>query len=279
MKEAPRPTMPLRILFAFLVRDIKVAASYRLQVFVQLASVLTLSLTFFFLAIMMSGVEADIPALRRYGGGYFGFALIGLAFSSYLDATLRSFSTALRQAQLTGTFQAMLATSAPLALVVAGSGLYTLCFTTLRVAMFLAIGVGLFELPLEQAHWGAALVVLLLTVLVTLVLGIFAAGFVVRFKQGDPITAAIAGLSWLLSGVVYPREIFPEAVQNVAYFLPMTHILEGMRLALLKGAPVEALMDSLRFLFVFLLIALPVSIAWFAHCVAGAKRAGALGHY
>ena len=109
----------VRCLWAFFVRDLRLAASYRLQLLVQFASVVSLSFTFFFLSRMLGHFEGQIDSLKPYGGSYFGFALIGLAFSSYLDGALRSFSMALRQAQLTGTFSAMLAARAPLAAVVA----------------------------------------------------------------------------------------------------------------------------------------------------------------
>lgn len=269
----------MRILWAFFVRDLKLAASYRLQLFVQVAGVLSLSFTFFFLGLMVAGVEGQIPSLQRYGGGYFGFALIGLAFSTYLDAALRSFAQALRQAQLTGTLEAMLATRARLGWIVAGSALYTLFFTTLRVIGFLVVGVVVFRLPLDGARWGTALVVLALTVSTTLVLGIVAAGFVVRFQQGDPITAGIAGLSWLLSGVVYPKEVLPPEVQSLAYLLPMTHSLEAMRLALLGGAGPDAVGGALLYLGAFTALGLPLALLWFRAMVRGAKRAGALGRY
>lgn len=268
----------LRILLAFFVRDLRVAASYRLQLFVQLSGVLTLSFTFFFLALMMRDVEASISGLAPYGGGYFGFALVGVAVSTYLDAALRSFSTTLRQAQMTGTLQAMLATGAPLASLVAGSALYPLFFTTVRVAVFFGFG-ALLGLPLAAARWGPAMLVLGLTVSVTLVLGVFAAGFVVRFKQGDPLTAGLAGLSWMFSGVVYPKEIFPEPIQAAALLLPMTHSLDGMRRALLAGASISDLQGSLTYLSVFTAVGLPLALVWFRWCVDGAKRTGSLAHY
>lgn len=268
-----------RVLWAFLLRDLRIAASYRLEFLVHAAGVLTLTFTFFFVALMLESVESQIPALRKYGGSYFGFALVGLAFSSYLDVALRAFSRALRNAQLTGTFQAMLATRAPLWTVVAGSGLYSLGWTSFRVGLFFLLGSFVFRLPLEGARWTAALAVLVLTVAATLVLGLFAAGFVVRFKQGDPVTAGIAGLSWLFSGVVYPREILPDEVQNFAYALPMTHSLEAMRLALLSGVPLEGLSGSLMYLAAFFGLGFPLAWLWFARCVRAAKRGGSLAHY
>src|SRR5688572_5784537 len=112
--------MKLLLLFwEFLRRDVKIAMSYRLQFFFNIASVLSLCFTFFFLALMMERVE--IASLQKYGGKYFGFVLVGIAFSTYLDAALRSFSTVIRTAQMTGTLEAMLTARTKIGPLIAGS--------------------------------------------------------------------------------------------------------------------------------------------------------------
>ncbi|MEQ9497947.1 MAG: ABC transporter permease [Deltaproteobacteria bacterium] len=269
----------LRLLWAFVVRDAKIAFSYRLQFFFQSASVLSLSITFFFLSLMMKGVEGGIVALDRYGGGYFGFVLVGIAFSTYLDAALRTFSASVRQAQITGTLEAMLTTSSPIGAMVFGSALYTLLFTTARVGLFLFLGVFMFGLRLHGEAWLGAVTVVALTVTATFALGIFAAGFIVLFKQGDPVSAAVNGLSWLLSGVLYPKEILPAWVQDVADLLPMTHTLEAVRLAILTGAPLADLMGAVTYLGGFSAVGIPVSLLWFAWAVKRARVAGSLASY
>jgi ABC-2 type transport system permease protein len=269
----------LRILWRFVVRDAKMAASYRLQFFFQIAGVFSVSVTFYFLAWMMRRVEGNIATLTKYGGTYFGFVIIGAAMSTYLDSSLRTFATAIRTAQITGTLEAMLTTRARIGSIIAGSGLYTLAFTTLRTLLYFVFAGTLFELPLHLDTWPEATLVMALTVLSTLALGIFAAGFIVWFKQGDPITTAISGLSWLLSGILYPKEILPLWVQRVADFLPMTHTLESMRLALLVGARIDSLERSILYLTFFSLIGIPLAILWFKFSVGRAKVAGSLARY
>ncbi len=269
----------LRLMLAFVRRDLKIAFSYRLQFFLQGASVFSLLITFFFLSIMMSRVQAHIVSLDKYGGQYFGFVLVGLAFSTFLDGTLRTFAFTIRQAQMTGTMEAMLATRARIGWVVAGSALYTLMNTSLRTCLFGVVGVVVFQQRLYWSAWPAVLLVFGLTVLCTLSLGIFSAGFIVMFKQGDPVTGALSGLSWLLSGVLYPKEILPPWVQRVADGLPLTHTLESMRLALLTGARAEDLTRSVTYLTAFAGISLPLAIVWFGWAVGRARIAGSLAKY
>ena len=269
----------LRLMGAFLRRDLKIALSYRLQFFLQVASVLSISITFFFLSVMLSRAEAQITSLGKYGGRYFGFVLVGLAFSTFLDGTLRTFGFSIRQAQMTGTLEAMLTTRARIGALVAGSALYTLLNTSLRTVLFGVFGVLVFQQKLYLGEWPALLLVFALTVLCALALGIFSAGFIVLFKQGDPVTGAVGGLSWLLSGVLYPKEILPDWVQRVADFLPLTHTLESMRLALLTGAPASELARAVTYLGLFATVGIPLSIGWFGWAVARARVAGSLATY
>lgn len=269
----------LAILWAFFVRDAKIAFSYRLQFFFTAAGAFSVSVSFFFLALMMKRVEGGITSLAKYGGSYFAFALVGIAFSTFLDASLRTFGAAIRQAQMTGTLEAMLTTRARIGSLIAGTSAYTLVFTMFRSTLFVFIGVLVFQMRIHLENWWCSALILLFTMSATMALGIFSAGFVVLFKQGDPITAAVSGLSWLLSGILYPREILPFWVQRAADLLPMTHMLQAMRLSLLTGAPLGELLGSLGYLVGFSLLGIPLSITWFGWAVGRARIDGSLARY
>lgn len=269
----------IRLMWRFFVRDAKTEMSYRLQFFFQVAGIFSVCVSFFFMSLMMRRVESGITSLGKYGGSYFGFAIVGAAMSTYLDSSLRSLGGSIRTAQVTGTLEAMLTTRATIGPIVTGSGIYTLLYTTIRTLMYFVFAAFLFELPVHFETWPAVSVIMLLTISSTMVLSVVAAGFIVWFKQGDPLTAALSGLSWLLSGVLYPKEILPAWVQDVAAALPMTHTLEAMRLALLTGATLTDLRPQIAFLAVFSALGIPVAIAWFRFAVGRAKMAGSLARY
>jgi len=269
----------LQLVWAFFRRDAKIALSYRFQFFFQVAGLLSICVTFFFLSLMLRRVEGGIDTLSKYGGSYFGFALIGIAVSSYIDMSLRTFSFSIRSAQMTGTFEAMLTTRTSIGALVAGSAVYTLMFSMLRAGILLGFGVGVFGMAMHTETWPVLLIVVGLTVAATMALGIFSAGFIVLFKQGDPMTSAISGLSWLLSGVLYPKEILPGWVQKVAELLPLTHALEASRLALLQGAQLDELWGSVIGLAIFAAVGIPGALLWFGWSVGRARIAGSLARY
>ena len=238
-----------------------------------------MALFFFFVSLMLRQVEGRIESLERYGGSYFAFVIIGVAVSTNVDAALRTFGLSIRTAQVTGTFEAMVSTRARIGEIVAGSGLYTLSLSLVRAVLLVVLAAGVFGMSIHAGAWPVVIIVFALTLTATLAMGIFSAGFIVLFKQGDPLTNAISGLTWLLSGVLYPKEILPPWVQDIAALLPVTHALEALRLSLLQGAPLEALRGPMIGLATFSAVALPVSLTWFAWAVSRARVAGSLARY
>lgn len=66
---------------------------------------------------------------------------------------------------------------------------------------------------------------------------ILAAACLNMSRNGMFLSEGIAGIIYLLSGVVFPISALPSWVQPVALALPTTHWLEGMRRALMGSLP------------------------------------------
>ena len=266
-----------RIAHAFLKRDISTELSYRFSFVLQFFGILFSVGVFFFISELLG--EAAAPYLDQYGGDYFSFVLIGIAFSGYFGVGLSSFSSSIRRAQTTGTLEAMLTTPTSLSAIILSSSLWDYLLTTLRVFVYLFIGVALLGVDLQHGNYLAALIILVLTVITFSSLGIIAASFIMVLKRGDPITWVVSALSTLLGGVYYPIEILPDWMQFLARLIPVTYALEAMRLALLQGASFSTLFPDIMALIVFSIILLPMSLFSFRYAVKRAKVDGSLTHY
>ena len=98
-------------------------------------------------------------------------------------------------------------------------------------------------------------------------------------KRGNPVDWLVTGISWLLGGVYYPVSVLPDWLQKISYMLPITHSLEGMRMALLKGSSIGELTNSVMALGIFSIIMLPISVLSFRMAVRQAKIHGSLTQY
>jgi len=263
--------------WAFLSRDFRLELSYKFSFFLQFFGIFFSVFLFYFLSLLLG--QAASPYLQEYGGNYFAFVLIGIAFSGYFGVGLSSYAGSIRDAQTTGTLEAMLLTPTRLSTMVLASSLWDYLMTTFRVVVYLAIGVVVFGLNLGRGNLPAALLVLALTVITFSSLGILSASFIMVFKRGDPVTWLFNSLASLLGGVYYPIGIMPGWLQQIAGLIPVTYALRAMRLALLQGASVSELVPDLAALVGFSVVLLPLSLLAFRFAVRRARVDGSLTHY
>ena len=267
----------LRKCWAFLRKDFLTDVSYRLAFAGQVVFLFFMVAAFYFFARMLEG--HPIQSLQAYGGEYFPFVLVGLAFSSYLGVAMRSFADTIRNAQVLGTLEALLVTPTPTGQIIVMSTLYAFLSTSLRVVITLGLGVVGFGVSFAQANWPGALLVLVLTIVSFSFLGILSASAVLVFKRADPSAWLVQGLSFLLGGVYYPVAVLPEWGQTLAALLPITHALEAMRLLLLVGASLSDVSGSLLGLLIFSVLAGPISIGAFWLALRRVKKEGSLSQF
>jgi ABC-2 type transport system permease protein len=268
---------PARLLGAFIHRDFRTESSYKTAFLLSVAGIFLRVLIFYVLSRFIGDSTSDL--LADYGGDYFSFVLIGIAFGGYFGTGLTSFSRGLRQAQTTGTLEAMMMTPAPVPWLIVGSAAWSYLYTTLRVLIYLLLGALLLGLDLKGANYPAAFVGLFLALISFAGIGIGAASIIMVVKRGEPFTALFGNLANLIGGVFFPVTILPDWLETVARLLPITSALRVMRLSLLVGASWSALSTELLTLALFALLIFPSSVLLFRFAVDRAKSDGSLAHY
>ena len=261
----------------FVKRDFSNEVSYRLNFVMSLVGILFSVATFFFLSELFGGVVA--PQLEAYGGNYFAFVLIGIAFSGYMGFSLSSFASKIREGQVTGTLEIMLVGPTRLSVILLSSSIWPGIMVTFRVIVFLLVGVLLFKADLGGANILTALIVLALAITSFSGIGILSASVVLLLKKGDPIAWIFGGVSSLLAGVFYPVTVLPDWLQPLSKLLPLTYALDGLRLGLLKGYSIFQIQTDLYVLLGFTLVLTPLSLLIFRRVLIRAKMEGSLTQY
>ncbi len=262
---------------AFLKKDLQVATSYRLAFLLQLLGIgFTLALFFFLSRLIDTTMN---PYLGPYGGDYFSFVLVGVAVSNYLSTGLNAFSSRIRDEQVLGTLEAVLATPTRFSTYLLSSSLWSFLWASFQVLAYVVLGLLFFRLELKDPNWGAALLFLALTVVAFSSLGLLAASFILVLKRGNPVNWFFTSLSRLLGGVYFPIAILPDWLQTASKVIPLTYSLEGMRMALLAGRPLAELKRELLSLVAFTIVSLVLGVAATRFAIRRARRDGTLGQY
>lgn len=264
-------------IWAFVKRDFLNEISYRTAFLLQIFGMMVSILIWFFLS---SIIRSDIPGLQ--GLDYFSWVLMGLAFMSYLNAALSSFARKMRNEQLTGTLEAMLATPTRMSVVIFSSAAWDFIFSSFRVIGYLLLGTLVFNVTIHISHIFPFLIILGLTILSFSGIGILSASFILYFKKGDPINFFITGFMTLFGGAYFPVETLEQvhpSLMKISYVLPITYALKGIREALLKGASLSMLKDEIFILFGFALVIVPMSLLAARLAIWKAKQEGTLIQY
>ena len=263
---------------AFLARDLRFETSYRLQSLFRLISVLFQVLTFYFLAGLVDGEEPR-KHLADYGGDYFTFALVGLAFSGFLNSGLLAFTTSLRQQMTMGVFEAMAAAPIRSSSFLMYSLQWPIGFELFKSIFYLVVGQTLLGARVGLASWPLLLGTLVLSVLVFGSMGIIAGSLILYFKRGDPIAWFLSSANHLIGGIIFPVTVLPGWLAWISRLLPVPYALNSLRKSLIPAADRSDVAGDLVVLGLFALISIPIAL-WAARvAVERCRREGTLGQF
>ena len=266
----------MSVLRAFVERDFRVAWSYRFSFVTQFGAFLFTLVSMKFLSELFA--DGSVSALEAYGGDYFSFVVIGLAINLVALPAVGTFAASVRGAQVTGTFEAMLATrTSPLWIVTSSAG-YAMLLVLTQLLVLLAIAVVALDAGLDFSNLGLAALLLAFTLAAFAGVGLLSCAFTVAFNQREPLTGAFLAASLLLSGVLYPTAVLPGWLELLSPLLPMTHALELARGLFLEGADVDHVGLHFAALAAFSLL-LPLGLWTLSRSLTWARATGSLAHY
>ena len=263
--------MILEKVVAVMKKDAITAVRYRNGfVLSGLAQVAQLA-TFYYLA------RAVGPQFRPEGMPYFLFLLIGTGFYTFLLTGTYSFLKTIQDCQQTGTLEVLLTTATPAAVLISLGAMSAFGEGLLQFLVYVGAGILIFA-PVLHVSVLACLMAFALSVLSAFAIGLFAAGVQISMHKGSAVLWVLGSGAWLMSGTLFPVAALPKPVQMVSYFIPFTHSVAAMRLALFGGnfGPV---VRELVVLAVFALLLVPGGIIFFSCMVRLARQNGTLSFY
>jgi len=262
---------------AFIVRDYQIETGYKLNFLLKALNSIVPIVFFFFLSKLM--VTDGSMGLAAYGGEYFPFVLIGLAFHRYLQLSLRWFADSVRLVQVTGCLEAMLGSQTRPTTIVLMSSFYGLISTSVHLLLILAVAALGFGLDLSRADFFAAFTVLVFSVLTFIGFGIISATAIIVFKRGDPVTFLFSVVGVVLGGAYFPIDVMPLWLQKLSWVIPITHSLHALRLTLLEGHSISMVANSVIVLGIMGAVLFPISLKLFSWAVMKGRKDGTLMQY
>lgn len=265
----------MNLVLAILRRDWAIERTYQLRLVLRLVDVAVIAAAIYFVSLMVE----DPVSLAQYGGNYFDFALVGLAVTSFAGVGLSSFGESLAREQNTGTIDLLLASPAPIPQLMVGMFALPFFLAFLQVAGLLGLGIGVFGSGIPLGGLLMSVPILLLTTATFAAVGVGIGGMMLLVKRGDPISGPFYQASMLLSGVIVPVDLLPDAIRVISWMLPATWGIRAVRELLLSDAGWRDVAPETVVLLAFTVVLLPGAILTYRWCLRAAIRTGVLGSY
>lgn len=105
----------------------------------------------------------------------------------------------------------------------------------LAIAVMFAVAISVFHLQVV-GNWLELAVFIIFSIAMILGIGLALGGWAKNERQVAPLANIVVFPMMFLSGTFFPRFLMPEWLQNVSAFLPLTPVIDGIRLITTEGA-------------------------------------------
>ncbi len=217
------------------------------------------------------------PQFRPDGISYFSFLLVGMGLFMFLHACMHGILNVIQEAQQTGTLEVLMTTSTPPVALLCLAAISAMGTALLQFIAYIVVGLCFIPTQLRGAPLQLT-VVLLLSVLISVAIGILAAGLQLAIQKGSIILWAFGTTAWVFAGTLFPVGSLPVPLRLLAQWLPLTHSLTAMRLAMFGSSGPE-LFREIGVLSAMAAVLLPMSTAFFSWTLRRARQLGTLTFY
>jgi len=203
--------------------------------------------------------------------------LIGATFWNYLSVVFSIIGEQISWERWEGTLEYTMMAPVRRVSQLFGATIFAILWGLIHTTVVLIVLIFFFDVDLSQANFASAAALMIVGSFSIIGIGMMAAALPLLWvERGDQMVFVINSLLLLVSGVYYSVTILPQWMQVIAAFSPATYILDGVRQALIDGAPITSLLGHLAILAVMAFIFIPLGIFVFGWAERYAKRTGKL---
>jgi ABC-type polysaccharide/polyol phosphate export permease len=200
--------------------------------------------------------------VRERGSRYIDFLLPGLIGLNLMGSGVWGTGYSIVDARRRKLLKRLLATPMSRAEYLLSFPLAQLLLLFIEVGTILAFGVFVFGVPV-RGSLGTVALVCVVGSLTFGALGLLAAARPTTIEGASGVMNLLLMPMWVVSGVFFSSERFPQAVQPVIKALPLTALVDALRRILLEGAALGSVVGQLAVLAGWLVVSFLVALRIF----------------
>lgn len=271
----------LRALFAIARREWLIFKRYPSWIVAVLIWPVIFPAMYIFGARALAGPDGSGLAIFMQTAGtdnFLGYIIVGTTVWMWQNIVLWDVGFALRQEQWRGTLESNWVSPTFRFSFLIGSSLTQM----ISVMLFILVSYLEFTLFFGVRFAGSpalALLVMLVAIPSIYGLGFAFASLIIAAKEAQNFVFLVRGIVMIFCGITFPIAVLPGWMQEVAKWLPQTHIMNAMRTAILTEAGISRLRSEFIALGLFGIFWLTIGYLLFLWMDRRARRTGVIGQY
>jgi ABC-type multidrug transport system permease subunit len=218
-------------------------------------------------AIQIAAGRADpVPAsdrlMREAGSRYIDFLIPGLLGMNLMGSAIWGMGFAIVDARRRKLMKRLIATPMPRHYYLLSFLLSRLIMLVVEVGFLLGFGVLIFKVPARGSLADLA-VVCVVTSLSFGAIGLLIASRPKTIEAASGLMNLVMMPMWIVSGVFFSAQRFPDALQPVIRSLPLTAAIDALRANMLQGVGLTQLGPQLLVLAGWLVVCFPIALKLF----------------
>lgn len=207
-------------------------------------------------------VPASDETVREPGARYIDFVLPGLLGMNLMGSGIWGLGFVVVEARRKKLLKRLVATPMSRAEYLLSFLLSRLTLLVAEVALLLGFGALVFGVPV-RGPWPVLLAVCLLSSLAFSGLGLLIASRARTMEGVSGLMNLVMLPMWIFSGVFFPATNFPQAFQPFIQALPLTAVIDALRLTMLQGAGWGPVLPELGIIAAWLVVGYGVALKIF----------------
>ncbi|MGC1784283.1 MAG: ABC transporter permease [Acidobacteriaceae bacterium] len=200
--------------------------------------------------------------VHEVGSRYIDFVIPGLLGMSLMSSAIWALGFSIVEARQKNLLKRLIASPMPRWQYLASFVLSRLFLLVLEVAAFLGFSHFAFGVPLRGSLWQLGLLCVLVSLTFSAI-GLLIASRARTMQAASGLMNLTMLPMWILSGVFFSSDRFPNVLQPFIRALPLTAAVDALRGNMLQGIPIAHLLIPVGILLTWLLIAFPLSLGIF----------------
>jgi ABC-2 type transport system permease protein len=207
-------------------------------------------------------VNSTDQLLREPGSRYIDFLIPGLLGMNLMGSAIWGMGFAIVDARRKKLMKRLVATPMPRHYFLLSFVLSRLLMLVVEVGLVLGFGTIVFGVPLR----GSAIDLVLLCVLASMsfsALGLLIASRARTIEAASGLMNVVMMPMWIVSGVFFSAQRFPDFIQPVIKALPLTAAIDALRMNMLQGAGLAPVASQMGVLGIWLVVCFALALKLF----------------